>query len=673
MNMDYNVFYNEIKKIWCGRDVEILDLDTKRKTLMSFPGAQNNLDYFINQNYCISTSYINSKLKSLTEKGRDIVFFAVKNTNGIDLIPSYKSTDINIENLNSRTTYKRDDNQDEVISCISLAYTYIKESITKGKKYFLDINDINKLHQYTKIIKRDEIVKKRTGKCAKEAHYFSYDSFSRALYYIVNKHYDSEDKSKTDYFLVTPNHTMVIRLKKRHGTIKIIFYDPNKTLIHITFILSNKEYAKHITLNTLFYYSHGFLHSIFYGKLSYVVLLSKSYSAYNNCQVFTYGDSYHSTLLFLSLTHGHFEHQAINKNKIYHNSSFEYLSCYYNGTPGFSNACQYNHFNCVRVFLNLVLNNNNLSPKDKYKFLLAAPPNGKTSFSVICTYCHNESLTTYLDQVLASKLSDDLYLSSKSKLIIIRGEIYNGYSNFGLACCTGRDEFADNFIKKILASNEISFSNKIEILLYGDQPGFFLACYFGYDKLAITFIKYVLTYNFVNDIIVSSKIKVLLLESSNINRISSFHVACERHHFKIVDSFMRLIMSSDHLHYKQKYSLLCTDRSTGCPAFFVICKMGYVDLATNFVNLVLDSYLSNNLDISNDIKFKMLQGLNNEGVSAFDIAYQKGRDSVLESCATILKNTNALYNEQIHILLRLMRKNKDYCVLCSEDSIRSEH
>nr|WP_306674602.1 ShET2/EspL2 family type III secretion system effector toxin [Endozoicomonas sp. ISHI1] len=220
-----------------------------------------------------STRYVTSKVNQLHDEGRSLqVKLAFKEDGGILPIPIYNSDNAWFpKNLNCRVY--RSDSDDrapgEKIECRHFAWAYANKVFGRGKETFKKIETSEKVlktFENTSNFPYESTDHYQCGLFADE-YYFFEGKFSKAITGLVKKYWNmSAGDEKNFYFRSVGDdksfhHAMALRLKKQDGCMKVIFYDPNATLMHRTILLSEPDLAAHIAGEDLqaSFLSHGAL------------------------------------------------------------------------------------------------------------------------------------------------------------------------------------------------------------------------------------------------------------------------------------------------------------------------------------------------------------------------------------------------------------------------------
>ncbi|WP_448217610.1 hypothetical protein [Endozoicomonas sp. 2B-B] len=236
-----------------------------------------------------STHYVKSKVNQLHDQGRSLqVKLAFKQDGSIVQIPMYNSDNSRFPiNLNCKV--RRSDNDTvapgKEIACRHFACAYARRVFGRRKDFQIisTPEKIQSTFANTSDLLNDEYFRPDglgegsiTDKpYFADGYYFHKGNFSEALKRLVKKYWNmSVGNEKNFYFKSRDDgitgHAMAIRLKKQDGCMKVILYDPNATLMHTTFLLSEPDLAAHITGEILKAnsFSYGGLINIDDGKKS---------------------------------------------------------------------------------------------------------------------------------------------------------------------------------------------------------------------------------------------------------------------------------------------------------------------------------------------------------------------------------------------------------------------
>ena len=198
-------------------------------------------------------TYLSDKVRKLCKTGRELMVRIAFKEDGVEAIPMYFSQNEESENLNGKAYRSRvfhDLPGSEKIVCRHLSFAYAKGLFGRGKASFETINTPDKIRT----------VHANVNNCPageyphREGYYFSTDKFPEAVEALVTKHWNLPDGTEKSYLIGTPNHAMALRLKKKGGCMKAIFYEPNDTLRHKTFILSDPSKARHLKIHDFDFY-----------------------------------------------------------------------------------------------------------------------------------------------------------------------------------------------------------------------------------------------------------------------------------------------------------------------------------------------------------------------------------------------------------------------------------
>ncbi|WOG26075.1 ShET2/EspL2 family type III secretion system effector toxin [Endozoicomonas sp. 8E] len=239
-----------------------------------------------------STRYVFNKIKKLHNEERELqVKLAFKRDGSALPIPIYNSDNLLFpKNLNGQVRRSVTDTKapGQEILCRHLAWAYAKKVFGRGKDTFKTINTSEKIQltfantpddplresYYLPVRLAGGQMTKRS--CFADLYYFHKGKFSAALTGLVEKYWNMSDSDEKNFFFRSRehgrfSHSMALRLKKQNGCMKVIFYDPNATLRHKTFLLSEPGLAAYIAGEDLqaSFLSYGVLMNIDDRKKSY--------------------------------------------------------------------------------------------------------------------------------------------------------------------------------------------------------------------------------------------------------------------------------------------------------------------------------------------------------------------------------------------------------------------
>ncbi|MGI2029328.1 hypothetical protein [Endozoicomonas acroporae] len=267
---------NGIKALFGRYSVSVLDGNTQ-KLMKEHPNAWftkrlhkpiSSYNISIPSACKSSTSYVSNKIDKLHDEGRRLkVKLAFKQDGSVAPIPMYNSDnswfpkDLNFKARRPDTDTVRPGEQ---IVCRHIAWAYATKVFGRGKETFKIINTPKKIQTIfanTPDIPLRDALRNPDGlkngpitnrSFYADGYYFHEGAFSEALSRLVEKYWNMPaGDEKNFYFRSKGNksfgHAMALRLKKQDGCMKVIFYDPNETLMHKTFLLSEPGLAAHIT------------------------------------------------------------------------------------------------------------------------------------------------------------------------------------------------------------------------------------------------------------------------------------------------------------------------------------------------------------------------------------------------------------------------------------------
>ncbi|WBA83866.1 hypothetical protein [Endozoicomonas sp. GU-1] len=279
-------YVNGIKAFFGGYSVGVLDGNTQKlmqehpnawftQTLhkpltafnISIPSACRN-----------STDYVYKKIDKLHVEGRWLeVKLAYMEDDRIVPIPMYNSDNslfpicLNGQACRSDTDTIKPGKK---IVCRHFAWAYATRMLGPGKGAFAEINTVKKIQstftnipdipildafKYPNGRKDGPMTPPTPGRSYfADGYHFHEETFSEALAKLVEKYWNMAGGDEKNFLFssrqrneVTGGHSMALRLKKHEGCMKVIFYDPNSTLMHRTILLSEPGLAAHINREDL--------------------------------------------------------------------------------------------------------------------------------------------------------------------------------------------------------------------------------------------------------------------------------------------------------------------------------------------------------------------------------------------------------------------------------------
>lgn len=268
---------NGIKALFGGYSVSVLDSNTQ-KLMKEHPNARftrtlhkplSAYNISIPSACKSSTGYVSNKIDKLHDEGRKLqVKLAFKQDGSIAPIPMYYSIKPwYSKNLNCKVRRSDTDTvaPGQEIVCRHFAWAYATKVFGRGKETFKTIDTPEKIqstfantsffpsvhaHYYPEGFVNYRITITDRSYYA-DGYYFHEGAFSEALTGLVEKYWNMPAGDEKNFIFESAgdtgfNHTMALRLKKQDGCMKVIFYDPNRTLMHRTFLLSEPGLAAHI-------------------------------------------------------------------------------------------------------------------------------------------------------------------------------------------------------------------------------------------------------------------------------------------------------------------------------------------------------------------------------------------------------------------------------------------
>ncbi|MGI2029326.1 ShET2/EspL2 family type III secretion system effector toxin [Endozoicomonas acroporae] len=261
-----------------------------------------------------SAPYISNKIEKLYKEGRGMLVKLAFNENGsVAPIPIYNS-DNSYPPINLNCQVHRSDTDTvapgEAICCEHFAWAYATKVFGRGKDTFKTINTPEKIqttfaNTYANPSMAAFHKSPRTERTYyADGYYFLKQLFPEVLTRLVEKHWNMINGDEKNFLLETRGndirgHLMALRLKKQDGCMKVIFYDPNNTLMHKTFLLSEPGLAAHINIEDL-----GT--SVFFDVGALVNIDDRKRSA-DECNIQLFGGSYYQ-FLAIACVLGHNDH-----------------------------------------------------------------------------------------------------------------------------------------------------------------------------------------------------------------------------------------------------------------------------------------------------------------------------------------------------------------------------
>ncbi|WP_257266508.1 hypothetical protein [Endozoicomonas sp. ONNA2] len=215
-----------------------------------------------------STPYISEKVEKLHAQGRKLQVKLAFNEDGrVAPIPMYNSDNSPPIKLNGTAHFSDTDpwRPGEEIVCRHFAWAYATRVFGRGKDTFKIIDTPEKIQKlfaertfqpkvkgqfFVSDLSEEQKSFHNIPYCA-DGYYFLEGSFSEALASLAEKYWNMAGGDQKNFIFRTDvgltEHGMALRLKKQDGCMKVIFYDPNATLRHKTFLLSEPGLAAHIT------------------------------------------------------------------------------------------------------------------------------------------------------------------------------------------------------------------------------------------------------------------------------------------------------------------------------------------------------------------------------------------------------------------------------------------
>ena len=198
------------------------------------------------------SDYVKNKVSKLREEGRQV-----------ELVPCFKKGDAYksyIPMYDSHNTFQGDFNKEAVVKdnegisqtvvCRHLSKLQINSDNFKGKEAYKKINSKDKIFNHFNNDKKGlEFIS--GDERFKETIYATQDQLLTALTDEIKNNWSMPIEDDRRYFLINEDHVMTIRLKKQDDCMKVIYYDPNKTAQHTTFLISNPEQMTHFPIDKM--------------------------------------------------------------------------------------------------------------------------------------------------------------------------------------------------------------------------------------------------------------------------------------------------------------------------------------------------------------------------------------------------------------------------------------
>ncbi|KEI70459.1 ShET2/EspL2 family type III secretion system effector toxin [Endozoicomonas elysicola] len=213
-----------------------------------------------------SSSYVSDKVTKLDHEGRKLqVKLAFKQDGSVAAIPMYFSDNPWFpSNLNGAACRSSGDAEapGKKIVCRHFSWAYATKVFGRGKDTFATIDSREKIRSTFANTSNTPCVSahyhpdgsntlNKTQSHFADGYYFREGKFSEALNRLVSKYWGISDGAEKNFLFDTKKHSMALRLKKQDGCMKVIFYEPNDTLRHKTFLLSEPDLAAYITTKDL--------------------------------------------------------------------------------------------------------------------------------------------------------------------------------------------------------------------------------------------------------------------------------------------------------------------------------------------------------------------------------------------------------------------------------------
>ena len=317
---------NGVKALFGGYSVNLQD-NVTIPLMRKYPDAKfaqflrkplSSYDINIPEACSDQVTYLSNKVRKLCKAGRELKVRLAFKEDGVEAIPMYFSQNERSEHLNCKARRSRIFRHlpgSEKIVCRHLSFAYAKGLFGRGKESFAKINTEDKIRAVHVTI--DDVPAGQYPH--REGYYFSTDKFPEAFEALTTKHWNIPDGTEKNYLIGTSNHSMALRLKKKGGCMKAIFYEPNDTLRHKTIILSAPSKARHLTIHDFDFYDwqDGALIDIEpvdnWNRLSDLTCSRKGRDKLAQCDVKIFGDLSKRNLTILARYYDHSRHPKITE------------------------------------------------------------------------------------------------------------------------------------------------------------------------------------------------------------------------------------------------------------------------------------------------------------------------------------------------------------------------
>jgi hypothetical protein len=395
-----------------------------------------------------------------------------------------------------------------LISCSDLSFAYIKNK-KPAQEYFNSIDTKEKLQQNPFFMQAQYDIDKKTNIC-KFAYYFDSDTVHIILLKLVEKNWgDASYQEK--FFFLSFNHLMALKIKNKNDkTTVIYFYDPNDTIRHKKYVISNLNDTLNLTIEEIF--SNKQLTTYFTVSEPYAAIYSHRNIAFYDV---TITSSISPTLFTKICSLGHsfllnLEDHIIKEDK------YRYYVEQTNGYPVIFLLFAYNYTQCLKKIMLDILYSNDFSINEQVYLLEAEKLSVCTGFSVAIFYNNIEIVNLYIELILTSNLPSEYKIQLLAP--IKTDNIYPGVS---MAFYLDLSEIVEVFFESIINS---SLNIKDRLLLLNcmkqdGQKGIFISCVNEKPKSLTVALDKIL-HSTLNE-----TAKVELIKSTDINGNTALYIA----------------------------------------------------------------------------------------------------------------------------------------------------
>ncbi|MCK5894552.1 MAG: ShET2/EspL2 family type III secretion system effector toxin [Endozoicomonadaceae bacterium] len=558
-------------------------------------------------------SYITQKIKQLSSEQRQYTGrkFSGSDDHSNVYFLSYFSKGEKID-YNCKVT-----RNNEVIVCGCFSHWWVN---TK-KPDFNDINSpekiINNRELYDSVMLNEHVNFKG---CRSVAFYFDVQQFPEILHKIA---ITLKEGGEQRYTLHSNRHSTGLAIKKRHGSIIILYYDPNDTLRNKRIIVGSETNLKYLKYDD--FWSPIALRSYFPDYYKTACLLSiDTKTNQSDCRIECLATP-SETLIYLLNRYGHYGHEkaplclsCLNDQRKKQLLLEEDICV--GPIPIISVAMRNGHHESVKTYIEAVLSSGqNLD--EKIKRLTGKYENGISALGIAMKNKHHKAIKVYVESISSSNLP----LDKKESLIL--GETKDGPALF-MIFRDGDYEAVKIYIETILETNLPT--NTKEKLLTGKRengvPALFMGLINGHNKIVKFYVEAIATSNLPLDTIER------LLTGKLTDGTPVLCIAAQYGHYKAIKVYVESISSSN-LPLDKKESLILGETKNG-PALFMIFRDGDYEAVKIYIETILETNLPPNT------KEKFLTGKRENGVPALFMGLINGRNKIVKFYVEAIATSN---------------------------------